>query len=74
MSVTVVCSCTFLYDANLSSKGALLSVRRKPRKVNALDALLLSRADNVTGEILTPNALPLFKDEEKEGIGTGRIP
>ena len=67
-------SCKVLYDPNLSSKGALLSAGRKPRKVNALDALLLSRADNVTGEILTPNALPLFKDEEKEGIGTGRIP
>jgi WD40 repeat protein len=57
-----------LYDPTLSNKGVLLSASRKPRKVNALDALLLSRGDNVTGEIFNPHALPIFqtkKDDKK---------
>ncbi|GMH89897.1 hypothetical protein TrST_g13430 [Triparma strigata] len=56
------------YDPMISSKGAMLSSKRKARRVNELDALLISRSDNgVSGDVFTPNALPLFADKEKKG-------
>ncbi|GMH67279.1 hypothetical protein TL16_g04639 [Triparma laevis f. inornata] len=54
------------YDPMVSNKGAMLSSKRKARKVNELDALLFSRSDGVSGDVFTPNALPLFQDKEKK--------
>lgn len=60
-----------LYDPSLSTKGVLLSANRKARKVNALDALLMSRSEHVTNDMIqTPHALPLFqtKKEDKKSM------
>ena len=60
-------SVRILYDKALSKKGALLCVAKGMRKVDDLEVLLASRAPKgsagVTGDILTPHALPLFRSE-----------
>jgi WD40 repeat protein len=60
-------SVRILYDTKLSKKGALLCVAKGMRKVDDLSLLLESRAPTgsagVTGDIITPNALPLFRSE-----------
>jgi len=53
-----------LYDPQLSKKGVLLSSSRSVRKKNALELLLEERKEPIVGKILTPNALPMFRDPE----------
>lgn len=62
-----------LYDPNLSKKGALQAAARTVRKSDGLSDLLRSRAPtgsaayltsgSQSDSIITPNALPLFRDE-----------
>ena len=56
-----------LYNPQLSKKGALLSSSRSARTTNALELLLMAeRKEPLVGTILTPNALRMFRDPEKE--------
>lgn len=62
---------TFIfYDSKLSSNGALLSTAKVARKKDELSVLLASRAPQgsagITGPIMTPHALPMFRDVERE--------
>ena len=56
-----------LYDANLSNKGALIAASKVGRSVDDLSALLNSRAPTgsagVSGEIVTPFSLPMYREE-----------
>lgn len=61
-----------LYDPDFSTKGVLLSSQRAVKQKNALERLLMERKDHGGGGgsnatvIITPNALPMFRDPEKE--------
>lgn len=58
-----------LYSPERSKKGALLSTSRSAKKKDALEVLLESRHVNGSSlvlnenKIITPNALPMFRDE-----------
>jgi WD40 repeat protein len=52
-------SAHLFYDPKISKNGALLPVKRAPRKRNIDDVLM-----DTTQVILTPNALPLFRTDE----------
>jgi hypothetical protein len=64
-----------LYDPNISKKGALLAAARSVCQSDGLSDLLRSRlptgsaayltSSNQNDSIITPNALPLFRDEPK---------
>ncbi len=57
------------FDPQISTKGALLSASKSFRPVDHLSVLLKERSlqasSVVTGEILTPNALPMYRDPER---------
>lgn len=56
-----------LYDPNHSKKGVLLSSVKSVKQKNALERLLLERRDpQPITNIFTPNALPMFRDPEKD--------
>ena len=61
-----------VYDPEFSTKGVLLSSQRAVKQKNALERLLMERKDHGGGGgssqtmIITPNALPMFRDPEKE--------
>lgn len=63
-------STVVFYDRTLSSKGALLPSSKGGRPVDELSRLLASRAPTgsagIRGEILTPNALPMFRDKDRD--------
>jgi len=59
-------STRIFFDPDLSTKGALLSTARSVRKADGLSELLASRAPlGSMGDIITPHALPMFRDEHK---------
>jgi hypothetical protein len=61
-----VCSTRIFFDPDLSTKGALLSTARTVRKADGLSELLASRAPlGSIGDIITPHALPMFREEHK---------
>lgn len=45
-----------LYDATMSTKGALMSSRKAPRRT-------VDPSDFAIGEIIVPNALPMFRED-----------
>lgn len=56
-----------LYDPNHSKKGVLLSSVKSVKQKNALERLLLERKDpQPITNVFTPNALPMFRDPEKD--------
>lgn len=54
------------YDPSMSRKGALLSTSKAERKKNQLELLLEARVQPSLGDVLTPHALPLFRDSEQK--------
>mmetsp|Transcript_7868 Transcript_7868/g.10338 ORF Transcript_7868/g.10338 Transcript_7868/m.10338 type:complete len:791 (-) Transcript_7868:225-2597(-) len=50
-----------LYDPKYSVRGALMSVKRQPRKYKLEDFV-----PDYVGEVLNPNALPMYRQKEKE--------
>lgn len=52
-----------LYDPRYSSKGALLSTARAPKKRDEMDTFSLT----AVGKIYTPHALPMFREEPIAG-------
>ncbi len=66
----IACLSTMVFfDPQMSVKGALLSASKSFRPVDQLSVLLKQRSHlgsvSVAGEILTPNALPLYRDPER---------
>lgn len=52
-----------LYDSNLSTRGALLALGRRPRAENMADYTA-----EITPQIYNPNALPLYRDAVPAGL------
>lgn len=59
---------SLLYDPDVSMKGALLAVNRPAR---TREPAVIS--DVVVGQVLTPHALPLFRDNEGRSLKRAKI-
>lgn len=61
------CRVCVYFDDSMSSKGAILASSKAGRGPDELSQLLASRAPKgsaaIVGEVITPNALPIFRDD-----------
>lgn len=59
-----------LYDPKRSSKGAVIAAKKSVKGVDVLSELLRSRAPTgsaaISGEIVTPFSLPMFREEKPD--------
>jgi len=53
------------YDSEISQKGAMIGAGRRAKRTDDLEVILHDRGAHA-GEVLTPFALPMFKDPEKK--------